>query len=115
METILAFLAVLVSASLVVTSLGPFLSLILASIAFGLLTGMGVQMLDYISAGHSRIFSSLALVVFCGALMAEYLRRTEGLVRIVFGLRKLTTKIHIVSGQQDISSPCRPCGALQPI
>lgn len=98
METILAFLAVVVSASLVITRLGPFLSLILASIAFGLLTGMGAQMLEYISAGLSRIFSSLALVVFCGALLAEYLRRTEGLGRIVFDLRKLTTKIHIVSG-----------------
>lgn len=98
METFLAFLAVVVSASLVITRLGPFLSLILASIAFGLLTGMGAQMLEYISAGLSRIFSSLALVVFCGALLAEYLRRTEGLGRIVFDLRKLTTKIHIVSG-----------------
>ena len=98
METILAFLAVVVSASLVITRLGPFLSLILASIAYGLLTGMGAQMLEYISAGLSRIFSSLALVVFCGALLAEYLRRTEGLERIVFDLRKLTTKIHIVSG-----------------
>lgn len=98
METILAFLAVVVSASLVITRLGPFLSLVLASIAFGLLTGMGAQMLEYISAGLSRIFSSLALVVFCGALLAEYLRRTEGLERIVFDLRKLTTKIHIVSG-----------------
>ena len=98
METTLAFLAVVVFASLVITRLGPFLSLVLASIAFGLLTGMGVQMLEYISAGLSRIFSSLALVVFCGALLAEYLRRTEGLERIVFDLRKLTTKIHIVSG-----------------
>ena len=98
METILAFLAVVVSASLVITRLGPFLSLILASIAFGLLTGMGVQMLEYISAGLSRIFSSLALVVFCGALMAEYLRRTEGLNRIVFDLRRLTEKTQIVSG-----------------
>ena len=98
METTLAFLAVVVSASLVITRLGPFLSLVLASIAFGLLTGMGVQMLEYISAGLSGIFSSLALVVFCGALLAEYLRRTEGLERMVFDLRKLTTKIHIVSG-----------------
>ena len=98
METTLAFLAVVVSASLVITRLGPFLSLILASIAFGLLTGMGVHMLEYISTGLSRIFSSLALVVFCGALLAEYLRRTEGLERIVFDLRRLTEKTQIVSG-----------------
>jgi len=98
METILAFLLVVISASLVITRLGPFLSLVLASIAYGLLTGMGAQMLEYISAGLSHIFSSLALVVFCGALLAEYLRRTESLERIVFDLRKLTTKIHIVSG-----------------
>lgn len=98
METILAFLAVVVSASLVITRLGPFLSLILASIAFGLLSGMGGEMLEYISSGLSRIFSALALVVFCGALMAEYLRRTEGMDRIVFDLRRLTGKIQIVSG-----------------
>ena len=98
METILAFLAVVVSASLVITRLGPFLTLILASIAFGLLAGMGGQLLEYISSGLSRIFSSLALVVFCGALMAEYLRRTEGLDRIIFDLRLLTEKTQIVSG-----------------
>ena len=46
METILAFMAVVVAASLVITRLGPFLSLVLASIAFGLLTGMGAQMLE---------------------------------------------------------------------
>jgi len=91
-------MAVVVAASLVITRLGPFLSLVLASIAFGLLTGMGAQMLEYISAGLSRIFSSLALVVFCGALMAEYLRRTEGLNRIVFDLRRLAEKTQIVSG-----------------
>ena len=98
METTLAFLAVVVSASLVTTRLGPFFSLILASIAYGLLAGMGIEMLEYISAGLSCIFSSLALVVFCGALMAEYLRRTEGLERIVFDLRRLTEKTQIVSG-----------------
>lgn len=98
MELILAFLAIIIVASLIITRLGPFLSLILSSIAFGLLAGMGGEMLEYISTGLSRIFSSLALVVFSGALMAEYLRRTESLDRIVFDLRRLTGKIQIVSG-----------------
>jgi len=111
METILAFLAVVISASLVITRLGPFLSLILASIAFGLLSGMGGEMLEYISSGLSRIFSSLALVVFCGALMAEYLRRTEGMDRIVFDLRRLTGKYRWSPARLDTSSPCRPCAA----
>lgn len=98
MDIILAFLAAVILVSLIITRLGPFLSLVVSATAFGLLTGMGRELPGYVSTGLSRIFSSLAIVVFCGALIAEYLRRTESLNRIVFDLGELTGKGRLLSG-----------------
>lgn len=98
MDTILAFLAAVILISLIITRLGPFLSLIISAIVFGLLTGMVGELPGYISAGISKIFSSLAIVVFCGALLAEYLRRTESLNRIVMDLGELTGEGRLLSG-----------------
>ena len=79
MGPFLAFLAAVIFVSLIIPRLGPFLSLVISAIAFGLLVGMGQELLGYVSTGLSRIFSSLAIVVFSGALLAEYLRSTESL------------------------------------
>lgn len=98
MDTILAFLAAVILISLIITKLGPFLSLVISAIVFGLLTGMGAELPGYISAGLSKIFSTLAIVVFCGALLAEYLRRTESLNRIVLDLGALTREGRLLCG-----------------
>ncbi|MBN1235598.1 MAG: GntP family permease [Methanotrichaceae archaeon] len=98
MDPFLAFLAAIIFVSLVIPRLGPFLSLVISAIAFGLLVGMDQELLGYVSTGLSRIFSSLAIVVFSGALLAEYLRRTESLDRIVADLGGLANKSQLVSG-----------------
>jgi GntP family gluconate:H+ symporter len=98
MDPFLAFLATVIFVSLIIPRLGPFLSLIISSIVFGLLVGMSGELLGYISTGLSRIFSSLAIVVFSGALLAEYLRRTESLDRIVADLRRLADNSLAISG-----------------
>ena len=98
MDPFLAFLTAIIFVSLVIPRLGPFLSLVISAIAFGLLVGMGQELLGYVSTGLSRIFSSLAIVVFSGALLAEYLRRTESLDRIVADLGGLANKSQLVSG-----------------
>ncbi|MFZ2471695.1 MAG: hypothetical protein WAW52_07090 [Methanothrix sp.] len=98
MDPFLAFLAAVIFVSLIIPRLGPFLSLIISSIVFGLLAGMGGELQGYISTGLSRIFSSLAIVVFSGALLAEYLRSTESLDRIVADLGRLADKSLAISG-----------------
>jgi GntP family gluconate:H+ symporter len=98
MDPFLSFLAAVIFISLVIPRMGPFLSLVISAIAFGLLVGMDQELLGYVSTGLSRIFSSLAIVVFSGALLAEYLRRTESLDRIVADLGGLANKSQLVSG-----------------
>ncbi len=74
MDPFPAFLAAIILVSLIIPKLGPFLSLTVSAIAFGLLVGIsGQELLGYLSTGLSNIFSALAMVVFSGALLAEYL------------------------------------------
>jgi len=98
MDPFLAFLAAVIFVSLIIPRIGPFLSLIISAIAFGLLVGMGEEVLGYVSTGLSRIFSSLAIVVFSGALLAEYLRSTQSLERIVADMGRLADKSLLVGG-----------------
>jgi gluconate:H+ symporter, GntP family len=98
MDPFLALLAAVIFVSLIIPRLGPFLSLIISSIVFGLLVGMNGELQGYISTGLSRIFSSLAIVVFSGALLAEYLRSTQSLERIVADLGGLAGKSLLVGG-----------------
>ena len=99
MDPFPAFLGAIILVSLIIPKLGPFLSLTVSAIAFGLLVGMsGQELLGYLATGLSRIFSALAVVVFSGALLAEYLRRTESLDRILADLRGLAGQRLLVSG-----------------
>jgi GntP family gluconate:H+ symporter len=98
MDPFLAFLATVFFVGLIIPRLGPFLSLVVSSIIFGLLVGMGGELQGYVSTGLSRIFSSLAVVVFSGALLAEYLRSTQSLDRIVADLGRLADKNLAISG-----------------
>ena len=98
MDPLFAFLLSVIAASIIIPWLGPFLSLIMASLLFGTLSGMGPELLGYISTGLARMFSSLALVIVGGALLAEYLRRTGSLERIVSDLSRLAKRSLIASG-----------------
>jgi len=98
MDPLLAFLAVIILASLIIPRLGPFLSLVISAILFGLLAGMGQELTGYVAEGLGRIFSSLAMVVFGGAVLAEYLRGTKATDRIVADLLGLTKRSLLVAG-----------------
>lgn len=98
MDPGLAFLAAMVLVSLITPRTGPFLGLVISAILFGLLAGMGQELGGLVAAGLGRIFSSLAIVVFSGAILAEYLRQTGGVDRIVADLQGLTSKGLLVSG-----------------
>ena len=88
MEPVIAFaLAILlVSLMTVELSLSPFISLLVSALVFGVLTGMGPELLGFISEGLARIFSALAIIVFSGSVIAEQLRRSRGVERIVADL-----------------------------
>ena len=98
MDQIPAFLISIVIVSLIIPRLGPFLSLVLSSIVYGLLCGMEPDLMAYITTGLSRMFSSLVIVVFSGAVIAEYLRKTGSIDRIVFDLQKISGRSLLVSG-----------------
>lgn len=98
MDPLLAFLGTIALISLIIPRLGPFLSLVIAAILYGLLTGLGPELMVHVTTGLGKIFSSLAIVVYAGAIIAEYLRRTGAIDRIVADLRKLTGKGLLVSG-----------------
>jgi len=98
MEPLLAFLGTIVFISFIIPRLGPFLSLVIAAIVYGLFTGMSTELMGYVAVGMGRIFSSLAIVVFSGAAIAEYLRKTGAIDRIVADLLLMTNKGLLVSG-----------------
>jgi len=98
MDPLPAFLLSMILASIIIPRLGPFLSLVICSLLFGSLAGMGPELLGYISSGLARMFSSLALVILGGAVLAEYLRKTGSLERIVSDLSRLAKRRLLVSG-----------------
>ena len=62
MDAFLVFFATMILVSLIIPKMGPFLSLVVAAILFGLLVGMGQELMGYMATGLGRIFSSLAIV-----------------------------------------------------
>ncbi|MDD1754550.1 MAG: hypothetical protein LUQ63_02860, partial [Methanothrix sp.] len=98
MDPLLAFIAVIILVSLLIPKVGPFLSLVISAFVFGLLTGMSQNLTGLVATGLGRIFSSLAIVVFCGAVLAEYLRRSGAIERIVADLLSVTRQGLLVSG-----------------
>jgi GntP family gluconate:H+ symporter len=98
MDPLLAFLGTIILVSIIIPRLGPFLSLVITAIFYGLLTGMGTELMSYVVTGLGRIFSTLAIVVFAGAVIAEYMRKTGAVDRIVADMLKLTRKGLLVSG-----------------
>ncbi|NPV63585.1 MAG: GntP family permease [Methanotrichaceae archaeon] len=98
MDPLPAFVISMVLISAIIPKTGPFLSLVVSAVVFGILSGMGPEMLEYMATGLGRIFSSLAVVVFSGAAIAEYLRQKGGVERIVCDLMKASKNGLLVSG-----------------
>ena len=95
METLIAFAVIL--AAITVASLRyrlpPFLTLVGASILFGLLSGMPAEtIVGVATTGAGRIFSLLGIVVFCGVGIAQVLRESGRIEGIVADIRKLVRR-----------------------
>jgi GntP family gluconate:H+ symporter len=88
MDPILAFIVAVLLVSLLTVKIGlsPFLSLLVSALAYGLLVGMGPELIGTVTTGLGRIFSALAVIVFSGSVIAEHLRRSRGVERVVADL-----------------------------
>lgn len=88
MDPLLAFLLAILLVSLLTVKIGlsPFLSLVVSALAYGVLTGMGPELIGHVTAGLARIFSALAIIVFSGSVIAEHLRQSRAVDRIVADL-----------------------------
>lgn len=85
----MAFLVAIILVALLTARFGlsPFLSLVVSALAYGVMTGMGPELMGAISVGLARVFSALAIIVFSGSVIAEQLRRSGGVERIVADLQ----------------------------
>ena len=95
METLIAFAVILVAITVASLRyrLPPFLTLVGASILFGLLSGMPAEtIVGVATTGAGRIFSLLGIVVFCGVGIAQVLRESGRIEGIVADIRKLVRR-----------------------
>jgi len=72
--------------------LQPFISLVLSAAIYGMLVGLGSDVASLIAGGLGAIFSSLGLVIFSGAVIAEHLRQTGSTSRVVADLLFISRK-----------------------
>lgn len=71
----------------------PFISLIAASLLYGLLAGMEPEtVVDAIVRGLGSVFSLLAVVIFCGSVIAQVLRQGGYLDRIVADIQRISRR-----------------------
>lgn len=87
MDPVLSFLACMILATaLLHLGLQPFLGLVVSATVLGLLGGLGEELPAYVTTGLGNVFSGLAVVILCGAVIAEYLRKTGAMNRVVADL-----------------------------
>jgi len=70
----------------------PFMCLLVSALVYGCLTGMGPELIGHITTGMACLFSTLAIIIFSGSVIAEYLRDTCAVNRVVADLALLTRK-----------------------
>jgi GntP family gluconate:H+ symporter len=101
MHTLIAFLIALAFVSVlgIRFRVMPFISLIAASLLYGVLVGMELdRILAAITAGTGRIFGLFGIVIFCGAVIAEVLREGGYLQRILNDIRRFARRPVHTSG-----------------
>ncbi|MDN7013612.1 GntP family permease [Methanoculleus sp. FWC-SCC3] len=101
METLIAFAVTL--AAITVASLRyrlpPFLTLVGASILFGLLSRMPAETIVTVATtGAGRIFTLLGIVIFCGVGIAQVLRESGRIADIVADIRGLVRRPLVTAG-----------------
>jgi len=101
MSTLIPFAAclILITVAAVRYRLPPFLTLIGASILFGILSGMPAEaLMQAITGGAGRIFSFLGIVIFCGVVIAQVLGESGQIESIVADIREAVQRPLYTSG-----------------
>ncbi len=105
MDQLLAFLIAIILMSIIIPRRGPFLSLVISSVHYGLLAGMSAELRGYVTTGIGRIFSSLAIAVLSGVVTAEYLRKIGAIDRTVAYLLSISKRGLLVLGMAGYIIP----------
>lgn len=95
METLIAFAVILIAITVASLRyrLSPFLTLVGASVLFGFIAGMPAEtVIAAVTGGAGRIFSILAVVIFCGVGIAQVLRESGRIADIVADIRGLVRR-----------------------
>jgi GntP family gluconate:H+ symporter len=92
MNTVVAFGIILVFITICAfrVKLPPFLTLVTASLLYGLLTGMGEEVVVHLTRGAGNIFALLGIPIFCGAIIAQIMRKGHFIPRVVRDLQKVS-------------------------
>jgi len=100
MDTIIIFLLTIVLITYLTTRhhISPFLALIIASVFYGVLAGMGEEVVHGMTSGAGNIFSLLGILIFCGATIAQVLKYGHFLERIVLDLQKIVKRPSLAAG-----------------
>jgi len=100
MDPIISFVIILIFVTLCTAWLRvpPFLTLIVAALLFGLMTGLGEETIALAEDGAGRIFALLGIPIFCGAVIAQVLRSGGGAERIVSDLGRLSGSPSLTAG-----------------
>lgn len=95
MNTILPFAVclILITIASVRYRLPPFLTLVGAAVLFGVLSGVSAgETVSALTAGAGRIFAILGIVIFAGVTIAQVLRESGRIERIVADVRRVATR-----------------------
>jgi GntP family gluconate:H+ symporter len=113
MDAMLAFLLVIVLISIISVRnlLPPFLALIGGAIVYGILTGLGAQIPLLLAEGAGAVFALLGIPIYCGALIAQIMRRCNYTEQVTGDLSSVLHRPIAVSGIAGylLSIPCMCC------
>lgn len=100
MDAIIIFLLTILFITYLTTHhhISPFLALIMASVFYGALTGMGEEAVHEMTNGAGNIFSLLGILIFCGTTIAQVLKYGHFLERIVLDLQTIVKRPSLAAG-----------------
>lgn len=100
MASILLFIITLLTITIILWRfrIPPFFALIGAALFYGFLSGMQEMTIVFTTQSAGKIFSLLAIPIFCGSLIAQVVRQENYGSRIVSDIEKLSGKPALSSG-----------------
>lgn len=101
MDLLVAFIITLalITAVSIRYRISPFFTLIGGAILYGLLAGMGPDAtIREIVSGAGRVFSAFGIIIFCGAVIAAFLKEQHQAAEIVADVRRIVPSPPVLAG-----------------